>query len=287
MDIATLIQLFRVKQWYKNAIIFIALVFSLNLFNVDLLVKFILGFFSLCFISSSYYIINDLVDRKEDLFHPEKKYRPIAAGIVKQGTAVGIATGLFVLALALAVSVSFLFTGVVLALFVSAQLYIFWLKHEVFLDSMAIAINFVLRAAAGIFIVTTTDVSVWNLMGAFFLAIMLALGKRKAELHYLKESSGDHKRVLLQYKDVPVDSLILISITFLLVSYMMYSILERNEWLVLTIPIAFYALARYVNLTYTRFDIVGNPEKLFTDKRMLISISLWVAVVIIVLYGHF
>ena len=79
MKIKELINLLRINQWYKNLVIYLALVFSNLLFDKQLFLLTTLGFFSLCLISSGNYIINDIIDRKKDLEHPEKKLRPIAS----------------------------------------------------------------------------------------------------------------------------------------------------------------------------------------------------------------
>ena len=74
------LQLLRPHQWYKNLIIFIGLVFSQNLFNIDYLITTAIGFIVLCSISGANYIINDIIDLKKDKKHPVKKNRPLASG---------------------------------------------------------------------------------------------------------------------------------------------------------------------------------------------------------------
>src|SRR3989338_6777669 len=166
----TLFQLLRVQQWYKNIILFIPLVFSLNLFHTELLLKYVIGFFSLAFVSYSYYIINDIIDRNRDKLHPEKKHRPIAAGKVS----VGLASLISFLCLALAVYLAtffnrpFLYT--VLFMFVYILAYSLFLKHEAFVDILVVAFNFVIRTIAGIFILEVNFISPWIISCTFFLA---------------------------------------------------------------------------------------------------------------------
>ena len=90
----TITKLLRVQQWYKNTVVFVALLFSENLFDPKLLVLSILAFFALSFVSSANYIINDIKDKEKDTKHPLRKNRPIAAGIVSIRNAKTIA-GLF------------------------------------------------------------------------------------------------------------------------------------------------------------------------------------------------
>ena len=109
MQCRDLFQLIRVNQWYKNLVVFLALIFSGNLFNPHLFTATILGFVAVSFVASAGYIINDIVDSKHDLFHPEKRNRPIASGRIGTSTAG-------------ALSLIFLVAGVIIGLFLSFHL---------------------------------------------------------------------------------------------------------------------------------------------------------------------
>ena len=102
-------KLFRVNQWYKNIVIFIPLFFSLQLFNKDLFLNTLIGFFSLCFISSSGYIINDFSDIKKDKHHPEKKNRPLVSKKIK------IPVALILSMILVTLKMVFMLLGVILA----------------------------------------------------------------------------------------------------------------------------------------------------------------------------
>ncbi len=66
MTINGLFGLLRVRQWYKNLLIFLGLVFSFNMTNLDLYPPFIAGYVLLCLVSGANYAINDVVDREKD-----------------------------------------------------------------------------------------------------------------------------------------------------------------------------------------------------------------------------
>jgi decaprenyl-phosphate phosphoribosyltransferase len=70
----------RPRQWIKNLILFIPLVFSGNLFHENLLVTSVVGFFLFSFFAGSTYVLNDIRDKDKDMKHPTKSLRPIARG---------------------------------------------------------------------------------------------------------------------------------------------------------------------------------------------------------------
>ena len=76
-----LLKSMRPKQWTKNLFIFAGLVFDEKLFELPLLWRTSLAFVLLCLISSSIYLINDLVDLERDRTHPKKRKRPLRGGL--------------------------------------------------------------------------------------------------------------------------------------------------------------------------------------------------------------
>ena len=74
--ISPLLRALRPRQWIKNLIIFVPLVFDVKLLQVQYLVPALLAFGVFCTLASSVYLINDLVDADGDRLHPTKKNRP-------------------------------------------------------------------------------------------------------------------------------------------------------------------------------------------------------------------
>lgn len=75
-----LLSTLRAKQWLKNILVFTALFFSGGLLTHELFWSASLTFIAFSIMASSVYIMNDIIDRESDKFHPKKKYRPIASG---------------------------------------------------------------------------------------------------------------------------------------------------------------------------------------------------------------
>ena len=79
--IKNFLNLLRIRQYYKNTMIFVGIFFSERLFEMNLYKNLIIGFILLCLASSFNYIINDIKDIESDRNHPEKiKKKPLASG---------------------------------------------------------------------------------------------------------------------------------------------------------------------------------------------------------------
>src|ERR671934_3045505 len=89
----------RPRQWTKNGLVFIALAFTLNIQQPGLLIRSVAAFVAFCALSSAGYLLNDVMDVEADRAHPTKRARPIAAGLVPVGVALGLGLALAVLGL--------------------------------------------------------------------------------------------------------------------------------------------------------------------------------------------
>jgi heme O synthase-like polyprenyltransferase len=72
----------RPGQWTKNLFVFAALVFAQRLTDPAGVVKAAAAFVVFCALSSTVYLINDVLDREQDRRHPLKANRPIASGAI-------------------------------------------------------------------------------------------------------------------------------------------------------------------------------------------------------------
>ena len=79
--ISSISHLLRIRQYYKNVLIFVSLFFSYKIFHHTLYFPLILGFILLCCASSFNYIINDIIDRESDKQHPEKMKKITGAAL--------------------------------------------------------------------------------------------------------------------------------------------------------------------------------------------------------------
>ncbi|MGV8150726.1 MAG: UbiA prenyltransferase family protein [Candidatus Woesearchaeota archaeon] len=281
MKIVDYVKLIRPWQWYKNLLIFLAIFFVGEFFEFSLFEKVIYGFIALCLVSSANYILNDILDKNKDRVHPEKKNRPIASGKVSTIEASIIFIVLLSAGFLIAYSLSIPFLIITFALFLTTLLYSLFLKNEPIVDMLIIAINFVIRAIAGTFIIHVS-ISPWLILCPFFLALFLAAGKRDADLRFVKNPQ-EHKKVLKYYNKEILHSILIISATSLITAYAIYA-LSKNPLLLLTVPIAIYLVIRYYSIIDSGSQIARHPEKIITDWRMIFAIILYFIIAFIVFY---
>ena len=173
-----LIRTMRIRQWTKNVFVLSPLLFSKHLFDLDIVVHAIAGFFLFSMIASAIYVLNDIVDAEIDQQHPVKKLRPIASGSLSPRIA-GIAVTILVpLTLGISWLVHSGFAVVLLAYFLLNVVYSFVLKKAVIIDVMTIAASFVLRIVARAVIIDV-PISEWLLICTSLLALFLGFSKRR------------------------------------------------------------------------------------------------------------
>lgn len=243
----------RPEQWYKNLVVFAALIFATQLLNPQAWFDSILTFVSFCLLSSSGYIINDLKNADEDKLNPTKKYRPIARGLISSKLAITLATILALtgLAVLLPVNSSTLFTGFMY--FILTIVYTFSLRPHYYLGLTAIGLGFVLRALAG-YTALELPFTIWLLSCIFILALDLTTAKR-----------GKAK------------GLVELSIVLVFV-YTLYTL--QSYIMALTVIPATYVLYRYLNLHPEKY----NPIVILKDRRLQLSILTWLIMVLLILH---
>ncbi len=268
----------RVNQWTKNGVVMMAWFFSVADASQSSLVRgwrsFLLAFFmagAFAFISSAFYLLNDVADYEADRLHPIKRLRPIAAGLIHRMEAVRVALVLFAIGFAYPAGVILVLPsrtiafGTILAYTVMQCLYTGFLKKIPFVDVATLSAGFVLRAIAGAAIINAY-ISPWLLTCTFSLSMFLALCKRKNEM----EQAVASRMVLKRYHPKILAGLILLAGMASFAEYLVYTLTSamghRFAWLWLTALFVLAGIVRYSFLAWGKGD-TGRPEKvLLTDK---------------------
>ena len=278
-----IVQSMRIYQWTKNLVLFAGLIFTLKFLDPPYVGDTILGFFLFSLAVSGMYILNDILDIERDRLHTTKRDRPIAAGKVPVKTAAAWAAVFLTVGVggALLLGVRF---GCTTAAYVALGLaYSLLIKQVVLLDVVTIALGFVLRATAGVELIRDRAVrsgeevilSPWLLVCAFFLALFLAIGKRRHELATLEGDAPLHRAALGAYTPRLLDQLVSVVTSATVLAYSVYTIAPETvskfggRPLYLTIPFVLYGIFRYLYLMYAE-EKGGNPsEHLYRDRPTL------------------
>lgn len=296
----------RPRQWLKNLSIFAAPIFAGTLFTDDKPWMLVQAFFAFCLLSSGAYFLNDIIDATKDRQHPIKKNRPIASGKISNNLA-WVMAFIFVLT---PVFYSALFIGtyftIAMIVYILVQIsYSTYFRNIIILDSLVVASGFIIRVFAGGF-ASNTSVSSWLALTTIGISMLLAFGKRRSEKTILAKykSSGetDTRATLKHYPDSLLDSMISMSATYTIITYSLFvfqispkgankviidllpSILKGPKWMMLTIPLVIYGVARYLYVIYEKEEGESPERALLSDRALLTVISIWGLFVMSVIY---
>ncbi len=264
------IKLLRPSQWIKNLLLFIPLFFSGNI-KADSLIMVCAGIICFCIASSLGYILNDWIDKKKDINHPEKKNRPFAEGSITPTEGFLIWVGLFFLLLFILLVFPFPYSFILcllcyLSLSISYSLYF---REIVLLDIFVISFGFLLRILAG-GAVADVKVSKWLFMSIFFLSILISVAKRKSEILMLKEDAGNYRKNLIRYRSEDLSKMLWVMAGVSLVVYALYCVEKKNDLIYSIIP-ATYGIIRFCILAEQ--GKASDPVELFLKDIQLVVVS--------------
>jgi 4-hydroxybenzoate polyprenyltransferase len=287
----------RPRQWTKNGIVFMALIFSVNQEwmpeKVDtwdhLLLRCIVTALCFCAVSGAEYMVNDLHDRESDRLHPTKRNRPIAAGLLGTTEVLIWAAALATAGTIVAYFIDWRTAAVVVGYMGLMLAYTFYLKHQVILDVMAISGGFVLRALAGAYAIDVPT-SPWLYVVTALGALFLAITKRRAEGDLLQDDATNHRATLEHYTPELLNQMTSMVTASTVIAYALYTFtaenLPTNHTMMITIPFVAYGVFRYLYLSLTRNE-GGSPEEvLLKDKPLLLTIIGWVVTSMVVLTAY-
>lgn len=294
-----LIRTARPRQWLKNMALFAPALILGDISEGNILYKLFNAFISFSLMSSAAYFVNDIVDAPKDALHPIKKNRPIPSGKLSVFTAWIIAFMLMATSIIYSLKYNGSFFTVILIVYILIQfLYSLLLRNIIIIDSLTVASGFVLRVIAG-GIVTNISISSWLILTTIALSLLLAFGKRRSEKTILSDTKteAETRKTLKNYPDTLLDSMITMSATFCIVAYSFFtfqvspdssltnlkkflpSIIESPKWLMITIPLVIYGIARYLYVIYEKKGGESPERILLSDKPLLFTVITWITFV--------
>ena len=279
----------RPGQWTKNLFIFAGLIFSGNLFHPEILIRVSSGFILFSLVASSIYIFNDIIDMEYDRAHPEKKDRPLAAGLLSVPVAYSGAVILATAGLIGALTLDRGFFAILISYLIINFAYTIKIKQMVILDIMCISSGFVLRVLAGTELAEVMP-SDWLILCTIMLSLFLGFSKRRHELVVTGAKALTHRKVLGEYSLSFLDQMIAVATACTVMSYALYTVSPQTVYrfgtrnLVFSIPFVIYGIYRYLYLIHQK-NKGGNPTgELVRDFPLLINAFLWALVVVLIIY---
>ncbi|MBI6000954.1 decaprenyl-phosphate phosphoribosyltransferase [Clostridium perfringens] len=281
--IINLLKLMRPKQWIKNFFVFGALIFSYSFLNLNKTIYALISFLLFCLISSTVYIMNDILDVEKDRVHPKKRFRPIASGAIS----IKQATIALVVLLAISMLSSFMINKslffILVLYFINNIFYSFKIKNIVILDVISIAVGFILRVIAG-GVAIDVSLSGWILLCTFFISLFLGFEKRRNEIIKLEGKANEHRKILDDYSDELLKQFSDITLTCTVISYAMYTFVAyENAYMMITNIFVVYGLFRYKYLSMKKGQGGSPTETVMTDKSIIIDVILWVITSVVIL----
>lgn len=236
-----------------------------------------LGLVAVCLISSSNYVINEVLDAQSDLSHPIKRHRPVPSGKVNVRLAYVQWLALAIIGIGISFPINVQFGLTMVGLWVMGCLYNIppiRSKDKPYLDVLSESINNPLRMLAGWYMTGTTElpptsllISYW-MVGCYFMAL-----KRYAEYRDI----GEAARAAAYRKSFAYYTLerLLVCIVFYSAAAMLFLgafIMRYRLELIIAFPLVALVMAIYLGLAFDTESAVVNPEKLYREKKLMASV---------------
>lgn len=280
------IKLMRCHHYIKSLLIFLPIIFSKNILNLDLLKTTILGAIAFCLMSSIVYIINDIMDVESDRKHEKKKFRPIASGKVSIKSACILAIILLIISVFINIYIKaniiscIIFYGY---LFMNI-LYSIKLKHIPIIDIVILAFGFLLRVLYGSEI-TGIAISNWLYLTILAFSFYMGLGKRRNEF---KKMGNEGRKVLQYYNKSFLDSNMYMCMAIGIVFYSLWCIdintaINGFVNIIWTVPLVMIICMKYsLNV---EGDSLGDPvDVILGDKILMLMAFIYAIIMFVAIY---
>jgi decaprenyl-phosphate phosphoribosyltransferase len=254
------------------------------------------AFVVFCLAASGTYFLNDTMDREADRRHPVNRHRPVAAGIVPAGAAMGMAVGLLAAAVLLCLVALGARAAGCVALYVAVNVaYNLRLRQEPVLDLAAVASGFVLRAIVG-GLATNVHLSEWFLVVTSFASLFIVAGKRQGAVAVelagpaIGEGDLDAGRTRPVYPVGYLRYVRALSSGVAMAAYCLWAFdragraAGQTVWLQLTIVPFVLAMLRYALLVES--DGVEAPEDALLGDGMIVALGvIWAVLFLLGVYA--
>ena len=278
MRLQPYIRIARFDHWFKHVFMLpgvaVALYGDSSLINAELLWRLPLALLCAGLISSSYYILNEILDAPYDALHPVKKHRPVPSGQINVRLALLLLLILVLAGVNLAVPLGLHYCVILLILWFMGLAYNvrpLRTKDRVYLDVLSESINNPLRLLLGWYATGNTMVVPVSLIVAYWMlgAFLMAM-KRYAEFRELAnpQLAAAYRRSFASY----TESTLLVSIVYYAAAFGLFLgifLIRYRIELILAIPFIAGFIAWYMHLGLKANSPTQSPEYLHREKRFV------------------
>lgn len=261
----SVIQLIRIKDWIKNIVIFFPIIFSNNLYSIENITNVFVAFFMFSLTASSVYILNDILDYKDDKLHKLKRnIKPLASNRLS----LNFSLFLFLLFIIVITILLVLFPELIYYILIYLVInvaYSTFLKRVKYLEMFLISIGYLIRLFLGSHIIKV-ETSFSLAISVFCLAMFVISIKRSVEV--LSQQTSRIKK--LNYS-IAILKLVAKTNAFIFLLCIFIFILLSNNTLVIILPFLVYVVYEYYKVSFLK-NIGEFPiDLIFKEKKILFS----------------
>lgn len=242
-------------------------------------VRVAIGLAAACLVASSNYVLNEILDAPKDRFHPEKKFRPVASGVVSVPLAYVEWLVLAALGFALAFAAVRALGWTMVAFWISGMVYNvppLRLKDVPYVDVLCESINNPIRLCIGWFAAGQTVGPPFSILFAYWMFGAFLMGmKRFAEFRHIQASgqAANYRKSFGFYTEERLqESIFFYGALFGILSG--FFMARYHVEMVLATPLVALAMAYYIHLGFKPDSPVQHPERLYRQKKLMVLVAL-------------
>jgi 4-hydroxybenzoate polyprenyltransferase len=227
-----------------------------------------------CVLTSSNYVLNEILDAPTDRHHPLKRQRPIPSDQVNQSVAYAqwLLIGAVGLIMAANLNAPFFWTAVLLLMMGCIyNIPPIRSKNLPYLDVLTESANNPLRLLLGWFAVSSDDFPPVSLLIAYWMiGAFLMAGKRFAEFRSIgrKDIACGYRSSFRWYDEQNL----LVSMFFYVICFAFFLgvfVIRYHLELILIIPLLAGGVCYYVHIAFKEKSAVQNPEQLYREIGLM------------------
>lgn len=281
MVIRDYVDIARPSHWVKNVFVIpgvvLAAFFDPRVLDAALAWRLAIAMAAACLVASSNYVLNEVLDAPFDLFHPDKRSRPVPSGRVSIPAAYAEWLILAAIGFGLAALINLPFLLSCIALWVMGIVYNvrpLRAKDRPYLDVLSESVNNPIRLAMGWHAAGILTVPTLSVLGAYWMfGAFLMAAKRFAEYRHIGDPAraGQYRKSFAYY----TEARLVVSIIAYVTLFGMFSgvfISRYRMELLLATPLVALSMSRYMRIAYTDDSLVQNPERIYHDRRLLLLV---------------